>query len=459
MRASRLNLLLALLMVTTPLGTVACAQGTIRQDGAVTAFHLPAWSGSGVQIDAGKVGTPYINALGLFNGANCPFGVSSQTAPGSNTGLYSQLSICQTPTTTTFVVQGMNGQATPNVFFKIGNTLYPFPAGGGGGGGGTVTGPGTTIVGDIACWNSTNGILLSDCGPLGTAAAKNIGTSGATVPLLSASNFWGAIQQYCFSPLAGCVGPRMGNILDLVGPNQGENNQIDVFAYNGFSQYMIERWDFNSGTGMFQAVGSGEVIGGYGAAALDGTPGGGGVGDPADAFVGFATTEAQTVTHNGMGVDLEFTPNTTTALTRGLGVSVGGLGGVTIGGSGWAASVSGPTDLGTGTLNAASDLSTQGHFRSGGTHPAVSSCGGGSPSVTGTDNAGKVATGSGTVNSCTVTFSQTFPGTVICQVQTLNNASPVSFVSSGPSGTPTVMVVGFSASLNGSFSYLCQGAT
>lgn len=139
----------------------AWAQGTIQQSGPVTPFHAGSWQGNGVQADAGTPAAPALDALGLFDGANCPLGVSSQTTPGVSTSPYSQFSVCQTPTTTTLTLTGVNGEPTPALVFNIGGTLYPFP----GPGGGTVNGPGSSVVGHVACWNNTIGTLLEDCGP------------------------------------------------------------------------------------------------------------------------------------------------------------------------------------------------------------------------------------------------------------------------------------------------------
>jgi hypothetical protein len=60
--------------------------------------------------------------------------VSSSPGAGATTLPYSQLLICQTPTATTFMIQGVNGQATPSLNFNIGGVNYPFPGSGGGGG-------------------------------------------------------------------------------------------------------------------------------------------------------------------------------------------------------------------------------------------------------------------------------------------------------------------------------------
>lgn len=147
----------------------ACAQGAVQQSGAVTPFHPAAFYSNGIVGDGGTPAAPVLNSVGLFNGANCPFGVSSQTGPGTSTSPYAQFSICQTATTTTLNFLGVNGEATPSVFLNIGGVNYPFP----GTGSGTVVGPPSSTAGHIACWNSLVGTLLSDCGALGTFASQS----------------------------------------------------------------------------------------------------------------------------------------------------------------------------------------------------------------------------------------------------------------------------------------------
>jgi hypothetical protein len=161
---------LGMVAALVAMGSPALAQGSIQQAGPVVAYHPPAFYANGVVGDGGTPSSPVLNSLGLFNGANCPFGISSQTGPGVSLSAYSQLTICQTPTTTTFKVQGLNGQATPSVQFDIGGTIYPFPGSGGGG----VVGPVSSVNGNLTCWNGITGALLSDCGIASTIAANTL---------------------------------------------------------------------------------------------------------------------------------------------------------------------------------------------------------------------------------------------------------------------------------------------
>lgn len=166
-----------LVLALTLAGQVS-AQGTVQQSGPVVPFHAGTFFGNGVLADAGTPFKPYLNDVGLFNGANCPFGISSQTTPGTSLVPYSQFSICQTLTTTTLSFTGANGQSAPGVFFNVGGTNYAFP----GPGNGDVLGPPSAISGHVACYNSSSGTLLSDC--------------GQALPLYSGTNTWTGAQTF-----------------------------------------------------------------------------------------------------------------------------------------------------------------------------------------------------------------------------------------------------------------------
>jgi hypothetical protein len=163
--------ILGMVAALVAMGGVALAQGSVQQAGPVVPYHPPAFYSNGVIGDGGNSTNPFLSATALYNGANCPLSVSSQTGPGVSTSTLAQLSICQTSTVTTFKVRGLNGQATPSVQFDIGGTIYPFPGSGSGGG---VVGPVSSVSGNLACWNGTTGALLSDCGIASTIAANTL---------------------------------------------------------------------------------------------------------------------------------------------------------------------------------------------------------------------------------------------------------------------------------------------
>jgi hypothetical protein len=169
--------IMAAVVALCAMASLAKAQGAVVQSGPVTPFHSSAWSSNGVVGDGGSPQTPFLSSLGLFNGSNCPFGISSQTGPGVSTSPYALFTICQTPTTSTLVFAGVNGQANPSVFFNIGGVNYPFP-----GGYGNVNGPVTSVSGNVVCFNNAFGTLLTGCGPASMSGPLTI-TPGTSVGL------------------------------------------------------------------------------------------------------------------------------------------------------------------------------------------------------------------------------------------------------------------------------------
>lgn len=164
---TRLALIASTLIALIGIGSPVRAQA-VQQIGAIVPYHPMVGYQNGYIADGGNTDSPFVNALGVFNGQNCPVGISSQTSPGVSTTPYSLLSICQTGATTTFKVQGINGQATPNVVFNIGGVDYPFP----GASGGNVNGPNSSTIGHLSCWNNISGTVLSDCGTIPTASSN-----------------------------------------------------------------------------------------------------------------------------------------------------------------------------------------------------------------------------------------------------------------------------------------------
>lgn len=114
-------------------------------------------------------------------------------------------------------------------------------------------------------------------------------------------------------------------------------------------------------------------------------------------------------------------------------------GGVNVGGS---------SDPGAGSITVNS------HYRSSGSAPAVSACGSTpSPSITGTDAAGKITVGGGTVTSCTVTFAATYGTAPACTI-----SASTALTSPAVSTTATVLTITAGATFNGDvIAYHCTG--
>jgi hypothetical protein len=87
-----------------------------------------------------------------------------------------------------------------------------------------------------------------------------------------------------------------------------------------------------------------------------------------------------------------------------------------------------------------------------GNAPAVSSCGGGSPSVSGTDNAGTITIGTGGITACTLTFASTWAQVPVCRAST----STTTAFASVTAASATAITIGLSASLaSGNIYYDC----
>lgn len=142
----KISLAVAALFLIIPAAADGQSQ-SVRQSGAVTSGHATSWTTNGVVQDAGTVSTPNVNALGLYNGSNCPLGISSQTTPGATASAHSQFSVCQTDDSSTLRFEGV-GRSAPNVYFDVGGTTYPFP--------GTVVSPWVIDGSNIYNYNSGN---------------------------------------------------------------------------------------------------------------------------------------------------------------------------------------------------------------------------------------------------------------------------------------------------------------
>lgn len=118
------------------------------------------------------------------------------------------------------------------------------------------------------------------------------------------------------------------------------------------------------------------------------------------------------------------------------------------GGTGAAATVQNTAATGW-TLKGASQ-----HFQFGGNiAPAITSCGTGSPSITGADNAGVVTIGT-TATACTITFHTAFGATPVC---VLNDQTALVNLTSYTVST-AALVLTMAANSGNLISYICNGA-
>ncbi len=85
--------------------------------------------------------------------------------------------------------------------------------------------------------------------------------------------------------------------------------------------------------------------------------------------------------------------------------------------------------------------------------PAVTSCGGGTPTIAGTDTAGTVALGTSAAG-CTITFSKAYLAAPTCILNTATMASPISWTTS----TTAITEVNYAAVSSQVVNYICTGA-
>jgi hypothetical protein len=112
----------------------------------------------------------------------------------------------------------------------------------------------------------------------------------------------------------------------------------------------------------------------------------------------------------------------------------------------------GRVGVATTTLTADSRLQVAGHITSEGTAPTVSACGT-TPSIYGTDTAGKVITGSGVITSCTLTFALGWSIAPVCMV---GDETAIQLIR-GASTTTTLIITSATAITSHLISYICIG--
>lgn len=186
--------LLASLLIALGVAATAQAQQTLLQGGSFSAGHLPAYAGQGtaqpIVVDSGS-------SAGGAQGVNiATIGVTARasgTPPFANSGAgpnaenfcmydgptnaaagYHYLCLDPHAQGGGLLSYGAGGAASNlGLSFIVNGTTYTFPFSSGSG----VVGPGTTVIGDTACWNNLVGTLLSDCGQINL----NGSTSGKVV--------------------------------------------------------------------------------------------------------------------------------------------------------------------------------------------------------------------------------------------------------------------------------------
>lgn len=109
--------------------------------------------------------------------------------------------------------------------------------------------------------------------------------------------------------------------------------------------------------------------------------------------------------------------------------------------------------LGTTTDPGFGSIMVNNHYRSNGTAPTLGACGT-SPSISGTDFAGKITVGTDTVTSCTITFAATYTTAPGCTV-----SSGTAITSPTVTTTATTLVIGGSSLTSDVLTYICGGTS
>ena len=153
------------------------------------------------------------------------------------------------------------------------------------------------------------------------------------------------------------------------------------------------------------------------------------------AAIASSATENWTATANGTRVAFQTTPNGSTALATTMTLENDIVG------------------MGTANLAADSKLEVAGHITSEGAEPAVSACGT-TPTISGSDNAGKVTTGTGAITSCTLTFANAWAAAPACIA---NDETDLTVTWRAVSTTTTLVIDSPSVIASDVFSYICLG--
>lgn len=186
MRLARLIFACALALAPS----LAFGQSSVIQGGPTTQGHVPQYATQGTQqtvvIDGGGAGggaaganpgeigivargtgaAPYVGQGTGPLGTN----ICDYDAPTTNPAGYHYLCISANAQGGGLLAYGAGGAAAQlPLSFNINGTTYAFPFTVGG-----IVGPGTSVIGDLACWNNITGTLLKDCAQVTLAQLPNL---------------------------------------------------------------------------------------------------------------------------------------------------------------------------------------------------------------------------------------------------------------------------------------------
>jgi hypothetical protein len=371
------------LQVNIP-SAVAYSNGVINAIGPAAVFGLTSttFTGSGVAGTTGRrailSGPVLVDTGGAGINVAVPGNASATLTNGAQTdtgdALTTPIPAADLPLPTASTLGGVKSLAaiTNNFLTSIGTN-------------------GTPTQAQPACGNLSNS---------GTACQVNTGTSGATVPLLNAANFWSGVQTFV-SPIVNNNVTTLPNALFLASAGAalfGLDGTNSGWASTAFGAIAINSFTRADGTAASPSgLVSGDEIGRLSFSGAESST----VLDANRARINAFAAENWSTTANGVYVSV-FTTALTTKTTNEK-VRFQASGGLSVGNNVIA------TDPGAGSVLAGT------HILASGTTPSISSCGAGSPAVTGSDVFMKVTAGTGILTSCVVNFGTAFATAPVCQ--------------------------------------------
>ena len=131
----------------------------IAQSGSITPGHAVVWTTDGVVQDAGPATAGGLSEIGITADGGISLGINSGVA----TGPYVEYGIGVSHTgTVTVYVDSFGGAPDATLYYNINGVTYPFNPSGGG----NITGPGSSVSGDVVTFNGTGGNIVEDSGIL-----------------------------------------------------------------------------------------------------------------------------------------------------------------------------------------------------------------------------------------------------------------------------------------------------
>lgn len=427
--------IVALALLLAP--ATAFAQGApVYQSGTIAPHRLLKAAGNGMQMDAGGT-TGDANGRGV-----APFSVSDALGTGlcfnsaATSGQYNGLCVGHDSSGNGLItLDSFGGLVDKALKFRINGTEYDFPASGAGSG--DVVGPNSSTVNHIAFFNNTTGTLLKDNSWLDNGT-RLLAPSGRTITLQGAGVFqvhgtdgvsMFAIPGYPdtlnFQAQVGALPSTDTTNVQIFPPALGEQAYLSVansvaapaeervlLGYNGTGSYVLQALATGGGTSRPICVGDG-----LGASTLCFQPRSGG-GKP---FVQ-------------------------------LGTEVPLVGGTASLGDQELLKLDSNTDLVVASGGNIGKIIFNKHLNHSGSAPTLSSCGGGTPTLTvATDVKGYVTAGTGSVTACTVTYNAAYDTAPVVVITGLGTGSTILSLSAS---TTTGFTVAASASIEGqSFTY------